>query len=41
MINDGGATAADIYTLINEIIDQVKAKTGVILEPEIKMLGEF
>lgn len=41
VINDGGATAADIYTLINEIIDQVKNRTGVTLEPEIKMLGEF
>lgn len=41
VINDGNATASDIYTLINQIIEKVKSETGVTLEPEVKMLGEF
>ena len=41
VINDGDATASDIYTLINQIIEKVKSETGVTLEPEVKMLGEF
>lgn len=41
VINDGTATAADIYTLMNEIIDQVKDVTGVTLVPEVKLIGEF
>ncbi|MDD6551891.1 MAG: UDP-N-acetylmuramate dehydrogenase [Lachnospiraceae bacterium] len=41
VINEGDATASDIYTLINQIIEKVKSETGVTLEPEVKMLGEF
>lgn len=41
VINDGTATASDIYTLIHLIISRVKEETGVTLEPEVKMLGQF
>lgn len=41
VINQGGATAAEITTLIHQIIEIVSDKYGVILEPEVKLLGEF
>lgn len=41
VINLGGATALEINTLIHKIIDIVYDKYGVILEPEVKRLGEF
>ncbi|MQN01907.1 MAG: UDP-N-acetylmuramate dehydrogenase [Lachnospiraceae bacterium] len=41
VINDGEATASDIYNLISQIIEQVKLKTGVTLEPEVKIIGTF
>ena len=41
VINLGGATAFEIITLIHKIVDIVFEKYGVILEPEVKLLGEF
>lgn len=41
IINAGGATAADIYTLIRFVKERVMEETGVCLEPEVRMLGEF
>ncbi len=41
IINAGCATSADIYRLIRHVQDVVLRETGVILEPEIKFLGEF
>ncbi|MCD7885128.1 MAG: UDP-N-acetylmuramate dehydrogenase [Lachnospiraceae bacterium] len=41
VVNRGGATAADVRQLIADVAAKVKADFGVILEPEIKMLGEF
>lgn len=41
VINLGDATALEITTLIHKIIDIVFEKYGVILEPEVKLLGEF
>lgn len=41
VINKGGATAADVCTLMKEVADRVEEKFGVRLEPEVKMLGEF
>jgi UDP-N-acetylmuramate dehydrogenase len=41
VINEGGATAYEITTLIHKIIEIVSDKYGVILEPEVKLLGEF
>jgi len=41
IINRENATAADIYRLIREVTETVYVKTGVRLEPEVVMLGEF
>ena len=38
-INDGKATASDIEKLINKVKEEVKVKTGVNLELEIKIVG--
>mgnify|MGYP000433416527 CR=1 FL=1 len=39
IINLGGATAADIYELINRVRELVYEKTGIFLELEVKVLG--
>ncbi len=41
VINTGGATAQDVFNLIEHIKKTVYEKSGVILEPEVKMIGEF
>lgn len=41
LINDGTATAADIAELIQEVIEKVKERFGVELEPEVIFLGDF
>jgi UDP-N-acetylmuramate dehydrogenase len=41
ILNLGGATASDIYHLIDRIQTEVEQKWGVRLEPEVKMLGDF
>lgn len=41
VINRGGATAADIRRLMQDVSDEVERQFGVKLEPEVKMLGEF
>ncbi len=41
IINAGGATSSDILGLIDYVKQSVLARTGILLEPEIKMLGEF
>ena len=41
VVNKGNATAEDVRKLITEVSARVKAQSGVSLEPEIKMLGEF
>lgn len=41
IVNAGGATAADIYSLIQEVRARVKQKTGVELELEQILLGDF
>ena len=41
VINKSGATSADIYRLIMEVKDKVMESSGVELEPEVIMLGEF
>ena len=40
IVNTGGATAADVLALMASIRDRVYSATGVVLEPEIKVLGE-
>lgn len=41
VINIGGASASEVRALINEVITIVDHKFGVMLEPEVKLLGEF
>lgn len=40
IVNMGGATAADIENLINEVQATVETKTGIRLHPEVKIVGE-
>ena len=41
IINTGAATATDYYQLARQIQQTVKTKTGIMLEFEIKLLGQF
>lgn len=41
VINKGNATAEDVYELICDVQDKVKARFGVVLEPEVIFLGVF
>lgn len=41
MVNLGGATAADVRTLIGVVRDRVRAASGVLLEPEVVALDEW
>lgn len=41
VVNRGDATAEDVWTLICEVKRRVKAASGVELEPEVKLLGNF
>ena len=41
IINLGGATAQNVRELIAEVQQQVYEYSGIHLEPEVKMVGEF
>jgi len=41
IINEGGATAADVLTLAEQIRQRVREHCGVNLDLEVKLLGEF
>lgn len=41
VVNAGGATAGDVRALMDHVIQVVKEKHGVTLEPEVKFLGDF
>jgi UDP-N-acetylmuramate dehydrogenase len=41
IVNEGGATAADVYGLIEEVREKVRAEFGVALELEIQLVGDF
>lgn len=41
LINAGGASATDIYDLMQEVRERVYGQFGVLLEPEVITLGEF
>lgn len=41
VVNDGGATAADIRSLVEDVADRVKAAVGLVLEPEILFVGDW
>lgn len=40
IVNEGGATAADVEALIQQVQDCVERTTGVRLEPEVRIVGE-
>ncbi len=41
VVNKDGATAADILELCRQVRERVKEKFGVILEMEVRLLGDF
>ena len=41
IINRGDATSSDIYRLIQEVKERVYENSGVTLEPEVIMIGDF
>ncbi len=41
VVNCGGATASEVMHVINTVRDTVNEKFGVMLEPEVKMIGRF
>jgi UDP-N-acetylmuramate dehydrogenase len=41
IVNEGGATAADVMGLMRKIIRSVRDRDGIELEPEVRFLGEF
>lgn len=40
IINEGGATAADILTLMEKIQNEARSRRGIQLQPEIQIVGE-
>ena len=40
IVNTGGASAADIEALVNHVQSTVQARTGVLLEREVRIVGE-
>lgn len=41
ILNCGNATAADIFELIHHVQQQVSDRWNVLLQPEVKMVGQF
>lgn len=41
IVNRGGAKASDIFCLIRHIQEKVQERWSILLEPEVKMIGEF
>ena len=41
VINTGNATAEDVYTVIKDVQNKVNDTFGVMLEPEVIMVGDF
>ena len=41
VINKGDATAEDICRLMQDVSEKVQEQFGVVLEPEVKQIGEF
>ena len=39
VVNNGGATAADVHAVIRHVQDEVERQFGVRLEPELRFLG--
>ena len=40
IINDSNASAADIESLINLVQATVKSETGILLQTEVKIIGD-
>ena len=40
LINAGGATAADFLALMKLVQDTVRKESGVLLEPEVRIVGD-
>jgi UDP-N-acetylenolpyruvoylglucosamine reductase len=40
IVNDGGATAADVLALIDKIKSESLARRGIVLETEVQIVGE-
>jgi UDP-N-acetylmuramate dehydrogenase len=36
-----GALAADVWELVQLVAREVEARTGIVLEPEVQLIGEF
>jgi UDP-N-acetylmuramate dehydrogenase len=41
IVNEGGATATDVRHLIERVIAEVKRRSGIVLEPEVEMVGRW
>jgi UDP-N-acetylmuramate dehydrogenase len=41
IVNEGGATAAEVRRLINRVMAEVKRRFGAQLEPEVEMVGRW
>jgi UDP-N-acetylmuramate dehydrogenase len=41
IVNEGGATAADVKKLIERVMAEVKRRFGIQLEPEVEMVGRW
>ncbi|GAB1538194.1 hypothetical protein NUACC21_08520 [Scytonema sp. NUACC21] len=41
IVNCGGASAWDIFNLIRHVQQRVQDRWSILLEPEVKMIGEF
>lgn len=41
IVNEGKATAQDIYQLMMLVREKVRQKSGLVLEPEIRLVGKF
>jgi UDP-N-acetylmuramate dehydrogenase len=39
IVNRGGATATDVISLIAKARALVRCRTGIVLEPEVRILG--
>jgi UDP-N-acetylmuramate dehydrogenase len=41
VVNLGGATAADVVAVVRRMRDAVREQTGVVLETEVRLVGDF
>lgn len=41
IVNAGGATASDVRSLMEEMQERVQSRSGIRLQPEVKLLGEW